>query len=61
MKLRKMILMNRKGDFFIFWQSKKKIYIESKFGTIFTHQTRELLGQIILDLRKDELVYIGDV
>lgn len=53
--------MNREGDFLVFWQTKKKLYIESKFGTIFTYEAGAVIDQLIIDLNNDELFYIGDV
>jgi hypothetical protein len=61
MKSSKMIMMNKKGDLLVFWWTRKKLYIESKFGTIFTEQVDEVLHQVAYDLSQDELTYIGDV
>ena len=61
MKSRKFILMNRKGDFLIFWQNKKELFIESKYGSISTEEVGAVIDQLIYDLSKDHLFYIGDL
>ncbi len=61
MKTRKIIMMNRKGDLLIFWHAKKQFFLENKFGVISTLQVYELIYQIQLDIKNEQLFFIGDL
>jgi hypothetical protein len=59
MKSKKIVLMNRKGNFIVIWHHKKELHLESIYGAISTEQVDEVLSQIYLDLLNDELFFLG--
>jgi hypothetical protein len=61
MRSKKLVLMNRKGNFIVIWHNKKELHLESIYGAISTEQVDEVLSQIYLDLLNGELFFLGEL
>ena len=61
MKRRKFILINRKGELLVFWQTKKGIYLLDQYGEIMTEEVSLFLARLTRSLDTEKLIYIGDL